>query len=359
MGLPNIVIEFVKKASASIAIGASGIVGIIIKDNGYSGALVLKDVDGIPTTLTEANAAYIKRAFLGYPKKVIVYSLPADAENLAAAKKYFANNKANYICGTPDITAEQATDLASWAVSTRLNTPMRPVVVVPNVPGDNKAVINFSIVGATANNCIQVDDTNFTEAQYCSRIAGLLAGLDFNVSATFKPLNEVTGIPVVDRDDVDTAIDAGKLTLYNDGDRIVVARGVTSLTTVTEKETADLKKIKIVAIQDQIETDIYSTINKSYIGNYSNSYDNKCLLITAISGYLKKLERNGWLESDTSSVELDLAAQKNYLESIGIDTSGMSEQDIKKANTGSNVYIMGKVSILDAIEDVYITIYKQ
>ena len=82
-------------------------------------------------------------------------------------------------------------------------------------------------------------------------------------------------------------------------------------------------------------------------------------MITAISGYLKKLERNGWLESDTSSVELDLAAQKNYLESIGIDTSGMSEQDIKKANTGSNVYIMGKVSILDAIEDVYITIYKQ
>lgn len=80
----------------------------------------------------------------------------------------------------------------------------------------------------------------------------------------------LTAIPLVDSDEeVDTAIDAGKLTLYNDGERVVIARGVNSLTTVTEVETADLQKIKINAIQDQIEGDIYSTINKSYIGNYS------------------------------------------------------------------------------------------
>ena len=53
----------------------------------------------------------------------------------------------------------------------------------------------------------------------------MLAGLDLRVSATYKPLTEVTAIPLVDSDEeVDTAIDAGKLTLYNDGERVVIAR---------------------------------------------------------------------------------------------------------------------------------------
>lgn len=99
-------------------------------------------------------------------------------------------------------------------------------------------------------------------------------------------------------------------------ERVVIARGVNSLTTVTEVETADLQKIKINAIQDQIEGDIYSTINKSYIGNYSNSYDNKCLLITAIKGYLRGLEATeggkGWLKADSSTMEINVAKQKQY-----------------------------------------------
>jgi hypothetical protein len=158
-------------------------------------------------------------------------------------------------------------------------------------------------------------------------------------------------------------VDEGKLVLYNDGERIVIARGVNSLVTVTEVETEDLKKIKINAIQDLIETDIYSTINQSYIGNYSNSYDNKCLLITAIKAYLKKLEATeggkGYLRADSSTIEINVAKQKLYLEGIGIDTSEMTEQEIKEANTGSNVFLKGTISILDAIEDVDIFINKE
>ena len=150
----------------------------------------------------------------------------------------------------------------------------------------------------------------------------------------------------VDKEKVDEAIDAGKLTLYNDGDRIVIARGVTSLVTVTETETEDLKKIKILAIQDLIETDIYSTINKSYVGNYSNSYDNKQLLVTAIRAYLSKLSTDeggkGYINSNYT-MEISVAKQKMYLEAHGIDTSEMDEQAIKEANTGSYVGLDGRV----------------
>lgn len=413
MGLPKITIEFIKKAVQSIKIGAGGIVGIILSDAANVGVLVLKDVSDIPADFSEANRAYIERAFWGSPKKVIVYTFgsvleykytevtPESGANpkalgyyelnesgeyvatedttvnedktyyskstetitttFADALKYFKINKANYVCGMPDITPEQATQLATWVKSVRINTSKRPVVVVPSTAGDHPAVINFSIVGATSGDCIHVGDTNYTEAEYCSRIAGLLAGLDLTVSATYKPLNEVTAIPEVDSDDVDVAIDAGKLTLYNNGDEIVIARGVTSLTTVTQVYTEDLQKIKIVAIQDLIESDIYSTINKSYIGNYTNSYDNKCLLMVAIGAYLKKLDTSesgaGYI-AEGATMEIDVAAQKTYLESTGVDTSEMDEQAIKEANTGSYVFLAGSVSILDAIEDVTIRINK-
>lgn len=366
MGLPDIIIEFSKKAVTAIQMGTLGVVGIILKDAKNAGAMVLKGVDDIPTgdsAFSEANTSYIERAFLGAPSKVIVYTLPITATDYTEAFKFFATQKVHYLVGAPDITAEQATKVATWITGIRKNSIRRPVAVLPNTAGDNRAVINFSVVNSSTTAKIEVGENQYTEAEYCSRIAGLLAGLDLKVSATYKPLTEITAIPDADTDEVDTAVDAGKLTLYNDGERIVIARGVNSLVTTTEVDTEDLKKIKISAIQDLVETDIYGTINKSYIGNYSNSYDNKCLLITAIRGYLRGLEATdggkGYLKADSSTIEINVAKQRQYLESIGVDTSDMDEQAIKEANTGSHVFLKGTISILDAIEDVEIFINKE
>ena len=367
MGLPDIVIEFSKKAVVAIKNGSLGIVGIMLKDAKNNGVMVLRSNDEIPTgdsAFSPANTAHIARAFVGAPSKVIIYTMPQDAEDYTEAKKYFNSTRVHYLVGAPDISKAEATDLATWVNGLRKNSKRRPVLVVPSTTGDSRGVINFSVVNYSDASKIEVGEERYTEAEYCSRIAGLLAGLDLKVSATYKPLNEVTGIPIVASDEeVDTAVDEGKLTLYNAGDRIVIARGVNSLTTVTEVETEDLQKIKISAIQDLIETDIYTTINESYIGNYSNSYDNKCLLITAIKGYLRGLEATeggkGYLKADSSTMELNVAKQKLYLESIGIDTSEMDEQAIKEANTGSHVFLKGTISILDAIEDVDIFINKE
>lgn len=366
MGLPDIVIEFSRKAVVAIQSGTLGVVGIILKDAKNNGAMVLRGVDEIPdgdSAFSAANTAYIERAFKGTPSKVIIYTLPEDAENYNAAFKFFATQKINYIVGAPDISKTEAEAMATWIKGVRSKSIRRPVAVLPNVEGDTRAVINFSVVNYSATDQIEAGEEHFTEAEYCSRIAGLLAGLNLRVSATYKPLSELTQIPSAEDNEVDTAVDEGKLTLYNDGERIVIARGVNSLITVTEVETEDLKKIKINAIQDLIEGDIYSTINQSYIGNYSNSYDNKCLLITAIKGYLKGLEATesgkGYLKADSSNIEINVTKQKQYLESIGVDTSDMDEQAIKEANTGSHVFLKGTISILDAIEDIDIFINKE
>lgn len=366
MGLPDIVIEFSKKAVAAIQSGTLGVVGVILKDTVNHGAMILRGVDEIPegeSAFSEANTAYLQRAFIGAPTKVIIYTLKEDADNYNEAFKYFATQKVNYMVGAPDISVDEAKLFATWIKGLRAKSIRRPVAVLPNTVGDDRSVVNFSVVNYSSTDQIMEGEKAYTEAEYCSRIAGLLAGLDLRISATFKPLSELTQIPSAEDDEIDKAIDEGKLVLYSDGERIVIGRGVNSLTTTTEVNTEDLKKIKISAIQDLIEGDIYSTINSSYIGNYSNSYDNKCLLITAIKGYLRGLEATeggkGYLKADSSTIEINISKQKQYLESIGVDTSNMSEQEIKEANTGSHVFLKGKISILDAIEDVDIFINKE
>lgn len=49
-------------------------------------------------------------------------------------------------------------------------------------------------------------------------------------------------------------------------------------------------------------------------------------------------------------------AQEQYLVSKGTDTSEMSAQEIREADTGSHVFLKIACKILDAIEDIDIDI---
>ena len=198
--------------------------------------------------------------------------------------------------------------------------------------------------------------TEFTTAEYCSRIAGLIAGTPMTISCTYAPLPEVSDVRRLPREAMDAAVDAGKFILFHDGEKVKVARGVNSLQTTTQDKGDACKKIKMVEVMDMIQTDIRTTAQDSYIGKYANSYDNKCLLVTAIKGYLVGLEQSGILQAGSSSVGIDLARQEAYLQSVGTDTSKMSQQEIKEANTADKVFLEASIKILDAIEDISLNI---
>lgn len=254
---------------------------------------MLRSVDEIPTgdsAFSAENTAYIERAFIGSPSKVIIYTMDKTAESYDEATKYFATQKVNYIVGAPDLTTEEATKLATWVKGIRKNSVRRPVAVLPKTAGDSRGVINFEVVNSSATDKIEVGEKQYTEAEYCSRIAGLLAGLDLRVSATYKPLTEVTAIPLVDSDEeVDTAIDAGKLTLYNDGERVVIARGVNSLTTVTEVETADLQKSRSMLYRIRLREIFTALLTRA------TSVTTVTLMITsAYSLQLSRATLEGW-----------------------------------------------------------------
>ena len=103
-----------------------------------------------------------------------------------------------------------------------------------------------------------------------------------------------------------------------------------------------------------ISNDIRMTCQDFYIGKFANTYDNKCLLLSAIGNYFDQLILDDVLQGYELVIDID--ANRTFLKDKGIDVDSMSDDDIKKANTGSNVFLKASLNILDAIEDIVIPI---
>ena len=149
--------------------------------------------------------------------------------------------------------------------------------------------------------------------------------------------------------EMDSKIDAGEFIVFRDGNYIRVARGVNSLQTTSETDPEDFKKIKIVDVIDHIATDISETIKNDWIGQYQNIYDNKCLLVSACQEYLDELVARSILSE--AKIEIDVAANKEYLEKKKVDTKDMTDDQLKQANTGEHVFLKATIKILDAMEE--------
>lgn len=354
MPLPNIVINFSKAAETASRRAGQGTVALIVKDGGVAtGFYALGSASEIPAGLSATTKAYITDAFIGNvnrPAKVLLYVLPAAAEDYTAALADFATRQFDWLACPPDCGPDDAAAVATWVTGQRTNNAAKYKAVLPEYVADSEAVVNF------VADDIKVGVSTHDAARYCARIAGLLAGTPLTQSVTYAPLAEVGDIARLTKAEMDAAVDAGKLILMHDGVKVKIARGVTSLTTVTADKPADYKKIKIVETVDLIKTDLRLLCEDNYIGKLPNSYDNKCVLLTAIKEYLVGLEAVGILEAGKSVVEIDIDAQRAYLVSQGVDVSTMTDDQIKQANTGSNVFIRAAVRILDAIEDITINI---
>lgn len=351
MGLPSISIRFSTSSSTAITRSSKGIVAVIVHDatTAVQGNYSLTAATQIPSGLGTVNAAYVAQAFLGYlnqPKKVLLCVVEEEPDDLTAATDWLATQLFDYLAGPHDITAAEVTELKAWVLSQRTNQKAPIRAVLPDCEADSEAIINFTTDG------IVVGEDSFDAPEYCARIAGLIAGTPMTISCLYAPLSEVSDITRLTRTAIDEAIDDGEFVLIHDGTQVKVASSVNSLTTLTDTKGAAFQKIKIVETTDMIDYDIRTVCEDTYIGKYANSYDNKMVLCVAIRSYLEGLESDGILDDGTSSVDIDVTAQTAYLESIGTDTSEMTEDEIRRANTGDKVFLTATISILDVIEDI-------
>ena len=409
-GLPKVLMNFRTRSTTAVARSARGIVVMILKNEttNTSNYYRIADTSDIPATgLLDSNIDLIKKGLLGMPLRILVYTLPLDSVTVitgggasmaeedadeggegttpvtpaatetetkltqADILKKLPNIKWNYICNPTGSTQDQE-DLARWVRSQRINKRKTFKAVVANQAADHYGIINFTTGNIRTINPAYTDallDANgdesqvtvpqyitYTAANYTARIAGILAGLSLDRSATYYELSEVVDCDAYE--DIDSHINNGELCLFDeqDGNGVKIARACNSLHTFTTDVGQDFRFIKIIEAIDMIQDDIRDTFKNDYAGKVINDYNHKMLFIAAIMVYFRGLKGNVLDASETAQnyVDIDEAAQKDYAILHGDTVEDKTVQWIREYNTGTNVYLEGRITPVNAMEDLKI-----
>lgn len=347
MGLPIIDISFKQLAKTSVIRSQRGIVALILKDTTKTSLTVFDEGD-IPSSLTEANQGLIKDVLKGSPNKIELYVLGTEGE-ISEALTYFEGVEFNLMC-MPSAETSDVTAIKAFIKKMNDVVKYKCDVIIANDKADSEAIINY-----TAKNIV-VGGESVTTANHTARMAGLIEGTPLHQSITFATLSDVDAIENLTKEQADTRIDNGELILVREMGKVRVARGVNSLTTLTDTKGNAFQKIKLRKTLNLIHNDLRRVIVEKYIGKVPNNYDNKCILITEIKNYLEELENEQLIEK-VSYVGIDLEAHKKWLkDNTNLDVNSMTEQEIKEANTQSNVFLAISLKTLDAMEDIVINV---
>ena len=376
LGMPTVVVKFIEAGIEAIQRSQRGIVALILEDtkqvidklatktNGHEvlpNPFLVYTVDDIPEELSDKNKDYILKALKGYnkpPLKIVVYMMQQGGDKTGADRfqeplKAMLTERFDYLA-IPTIENAQLEYVATWVKTARENKFKKIKVVLPGSNADYEGVINFG------NIKVFTADREYKPAEYTARIAGLVAGTNMTQSATYAPLGEVIDCDRHTQDEMDAMVNEGKFFIWYDGEKFKMSRAMNSLVTTSQGKLEGYQTIKIVDIMDMIYDDIRKTAQDSYIGKYTNDYENKCLLISAILGYFKQLENERLLQKDYSTCEIDCEAVRTYQLSHGLFTkeelAKMSDDEVKKLDTKKIVFLKAKVRPLDAMEDIQLPI---
>ena len=353
IGLPTLKIAFEKAAEQVANRSKKGYVALFVRDAQEQGVHALSSEALIPANLGEANKEYVRQCFTGSDRGgpslvylVVIATGTDDTTALEAGLKSIEQYSIDYLAGPPDVTDEELAKLVEWVKAQR--AAYRTVKLVKpwkTAGSDDMGIIELDESGMTDK------DGAVTAAEYCGRIAGILAGIPMGMSCAYAALPELTAVTARTTEEQIEAINNGKLILIHDGIQAKIARGVNSLTTIPATGKADWSKIKIVEGMDLITYFLRTTIENSWLGRYPNTYDNKQLLVAAIYNYFLELEQAGVLAAGESFAEVDYDRQLQWLQSQGVETASLTEQQVLEYQTGSYVFLKCGGRLVDAMED--------
>lgn len=348
MGLPNITVEFLTKAQTAIARSERGIVCLVVDDTTKETAVAeysaLSEV--LSADYTAENYAAIKDTFIDGPTKVYVVRIP-DSKAFTDIETTLDTLKFNWIA----YIGQTQTAVPTYVKTRNAKPAAAPVkAVVYNQPADDPHVVNFANTKVKRKE----DAAEIDSYKYLGRIAGMLAALPLDRSATYYVFDDLDS--VVDVADADDAVDDGEFVLFNDYGTVRVARAVNSATTVDNE---DLKKITIVEGMDLTKEDIIATFKERYLGQYKNTVENQTVFMAAVNTYFRQLENEDVLSSDFDNLaEIDVEAQRQAWVSAGkIEAMDWDVETVKKNPFKTYVYLQANVRFSDAIEDLQFNIY--
>ncbi|MBR3552985.1 MAG: phage tail sheath subtilisin-like domain-containing protein [Clostridia bacterium] len=352
--MPQLNISFKSAGTTALTRGERGVILLVLRQATIptgNPITVHYDTD-IPATATAANKKYINMALLGNetaPRKVICFFIGNDAalDATGGVFEWAQLNHADYFVMPTVETDELTSDVKDWIIAQKASHNMIKAVL-PNTAANSEWIINYTTEG------VKVGTDTFTAEQFAPRIAGIICGTALSHSVTYVAVPEATDCTRLTSAQMDAAVSAGQLFCFFDGEKVKLSRGVNSLTTTTTDKGAAFQKIKHVEVMNLIETDLRRLCQDYYIGKYPNSYDSRCLLLSAIESYLEGYVMDGMLSM--ADVAFDLKAIKSAMTAVGIDAGDMSDDEILQNDFGTGAYYAISLRLLDAIEDITINL---
>lgn len=308
----------------------------------------------LPYTYSEKNLQLLKLAFDGAPYKLRVEVFDGEARTLADILDSLELARFSYYA-YPEQTPEEQDIILSWHRDIIRRKDKTIVFVGYEEAADDRQWLNWSVPWVVH------DGVRYEGAEYTAIIATSLAGLSLSRSYTsYDFYGEIDEAPLPFAKDEDLAVNQGKLFLTWDGETYKIARGVNSLVTYSDTVRKDFSKIRIVEAQNIIKNDIKDTFSKEYAGKIINTPDNKDHFIAMVNRiYFPSLYGSLLSEQGQNFVDINMAAHRNVIIERGGEPENMEEQAIRDYNVGSFVYLAGKVSILDAMEDLDIIFHME
>ena len=344
MGMPILNIAFKSAAKTAIKRGSRGTLMLILRGAvPNTNPLTITDIGDIPSTVSAANKKYIEIALKGNeyaPLKVIAYFIAASDGDVNTALDWAKTQKIDFVV-MPTVEIIKAWVIAQKSFRNEVRA------VLPNCRADSEYIVNCT-------GEVTVGNETYSPEVLAVRVAGIICGTDLAHSITYATIPEATDCVRKTQSELDEAIDKGELVVFFDGEKVKIARGVNSLTTLSDTKGSEYQKIKNVETMTVIKTDIRRVCEDTYIGKYPNSYSNRCLLLAAIEDYFDTLIEDGAISS--REVTFNIPAIKAAMKKAGIDYSNMTEQEIKEYDFGTGVYLRAKLRMLDAIEDIDLSI---
>ncbi len=350
MGMPEIVINFKKAAETLLDRSARGVVALVLDDATEGGSPVQKftTLKQAEKLLTADNAKLASLVFEGGASAVmVVRAVKTEQElDIDATLELAAPYRWNWLVAP---MANQADAVAAWIKEQRAaGKTFKAVVAGATTSPNSEGVVDF------ATETVTVGAKTYQGYEYAAFIAGVLAGLSLERSATYYVLPDVT--EAEETADPDTAVDGGKLIAFFDGEKYKLARGVTTLTTPGADVSAAFKKIKNVEGADLIADDIRYSFENEYVGQVPNSYDNKQVFVASVAEYLQDLQGTVLDPGYENTCELDPDATRAYLTGLGKDVSALGDEAVLSENTDSSVFLKMRIKMLDAMEDLTLNV---
>lgn len=351
MGLPVIDVQFTQLTETAVERSERGIVALLLEDTGATMASYSSALDSMEGW-SEASKTSIKMALMSGAASVLAVPVQTAEEtlNYSDTLDAIANMNWNWLAA-PQAASANLTTIVTWVKEARANGNPKKAVLASATTPNSEGIVNFTT--SNISSTLLGTATTYTSAQYTPRVAGILAGISLDRSVTGYVFDDVVSADASATPDDD--IDAGQFILIFNGESYEAARGVTSLTS-TQDVPALFKKIKHVEGADLIAQDLVAIFKQMYKGVKPNTYANKQALMADFTAYFKGLEGSVLSPDFANIAALNYDAIRSYLVSKGVDVALMTDIQILKANTEENVFVKANIQLLDAMEDITITV---